>query len=343
MNFTEVIKLTRIVPLPDMSGLERLLGQMKGKTGYILELRCDQGRLVGNNGDFLMHIVFERILRHLDIKITTVAEAADILLLPPNGALLQNYTFPLTLRKRLNGLPRIPLIIFPSSALFPTQDPSIMFGNRGRQVHWILRDAYSYAHLKEDWGRQLSNSGVELALDHDVVVSGHSFVHEIVGAPLIAKTLLVSCRNDRELSKSAMSKNAGLPITSQPKFVSRVAAKIPYGPWITAPGRAARRSRQIRMGEQMLGQLPQDLQTAVAQHDRRDFCDISATQFATFDEYRRKIRNADIVVTNRLHVGLPAAVLGKRVILIEGGYHKIAGVYGQSLQGQSNISMISSC
>lgn len=43
-----------------------------------------------------------------------------------------------------------------------------------------------------------------------------------------------------------------------------------------------------------------------------------------------------IVNTNRLHVGIAAALLGKKVNLYRGSYHKIAGVYDFSMRGKFN-------
>ena len=42
------------------------------------------------------------------------------------------------------------------------------------------------------------------------------------------------------------------------------------------------------------------------------------------------------VNTNRLHVGIAAALLGKTVNLYRGSYHKIAGVYDFSMRDKFN-------
>ena len=42
------------------------------------------------------------------------------------------------------------------------------------------------------------------------------------------------------------------------------------------------------------------------------------------------------VNTNRLHIGIAAALLGKAVNLYRGSYHKIAGVYDFSMRGKFN-------
>ena len=43
-----------------------------------------------------------------------------------------------------------------------------------------------------------------------------------------------------------------------------------------------------------------------------------------------------IVNTNRLHIGIAAALLGKTVNLYRGSYHKIIGIYEFSIAGKFN-------
>ncbi len=52
------------------------------------------------------------------------------------------------------------------------------------------------------------------------------------------------------------------------------------------------------------------------------------------------IGGADIVVSDRLHVCIGAALLGKTVLMVDNAYKKLSGVYAQSLVGFSNIRII---
>ncbi|MDR0533256.1 MAG: polysaccharide pyruvyl transferase family protein [Verrucomicrobiales bacterium] len=54
----------------------------------------------------------------------------------------------------------------------------------------------------------------------------------------------------------------------------------------------------------------------------------------------RAIDALDIVVTDRLHVGIVAARLGKQVYLLDNSYGKLSGVYEQSMKTMKNVSMI---
>jgi len=46
----------------------------------------------------------------------------------------------------------------------------------------------------------------------------------------------------------------------------------------------------------------------------------------------------DHVVTDRLHTAVGAALLGKRVTMVEGSYYKLGGVYEQSLSDNPNVT-----
>ncbi len=48
----------------------------------------------------------------------------------------------------------------------------------------------------------------------------------------------------------------------------------------------------------------------------------------------------DIVVTDRLHVGIGAALLGKEVVYLDNSYHKISGVYQNSMTDFKNVHLI---
>lgn len=48
----------------------------------------------------------------------------------------------------------------------------------------------------------------------------------------------------------------------------------------------------------------------------------------------------DVIVTDRLHVGIMAHLCGKEVYLLDNDYGKLSGVYNQSLSDQSNVHLL---
>lgn len=55
------------------------------------------------------------------------------------------------------------------------------------------------------------------------------------------------------------------------------------------------------------------------------------------------IDSADVVITDRLHVGIAAAMLEKEVFLLDNSYGKIAGVYEYSMQQLLHVHFCHSC
>lgn len=324
--------------IPGLDSLESLLVKFKHSRAYIIPMTDNAGRALGNNGDDLMHTVFHRILDDFEIAREENPLNADVLIVPPNGALLEMYSFPQLLAEKIGHLKNTPLVIFPSSAYFPNQDPSFIFEGRIAPTLWILRERNSFNHLLSVWGKSLNEKGVELALDHDVVASGHKFVPAIIGDISIGRPL-VSARLDKESAPVASVSTAQRPASRITTLQKSMAARLPYGSLYTALARWARKGALDRAGKNLLGSLEP---TDAVRHQMRTarFVDASSPEYATFDEYTRMIASASIVVTDRLHVGLPAAIVGKDVVLVEAGYHKLGGVYEQSLTALPNVTFV---
>ena len=51
------------------------------------------------------------------------------------------------------------------------------------------------------------------------------------------------------------------------------------------------------------------------------------------------VDSVQTVITDRLHVGIAAALLGKEVYLLDNSYRKLSEVYKRSLQSLSNVHM----
>lgn len=49
---------------------------------------------------------------------------------------------------------------------------------------------------------------------------------------------------------------------------------------------------------------------------------------------------ADVVVTDRLHIGIAAALLNKEVFYFDNSYRKISGVYEQSMKSMKNVHLL---
>lgn len=53
------------------------------------------------------------------------------------------------------------------------------------------------------------------------------------------------------------------------------------------------------------------------------------------------IDTVDVVITDRLHIGITGALLKKKVFLFDNSYGKVSGVYEKSMQSMSNVKLLS--
>lgn len=329
-------------PRPSLPGLEELaphLEPLRGTSAWVVPMTGRSGKLLGNNGDALMHAVFLRILASFSIQTVDDQRDAQVVVVPPSGALLESYAFPDLLAERLRGSEDLPLIVFPSSALFPTRDPSFMFENRSAPTTWMLRELPSMTHLREQWGTQLEGVGVRLVLLHDVVALGHAFVPELIGPRVNSpKTLLIAPRADRERTSAIGAAAPRATQFSRMGELVRLAQRSGLG---RRALRLVRKRRTAALAERLAEHLDTSAWSAVQRRTRRTVrLDLSSTQFCSFDEYARTLRAAEVVITDRLHVALPAAILGAEVYVAEAGYHKLRGVYENSLRGMTNVTLV---
>lgn len=329
------------------SSLADLVSHIRNRRGWLLPLSDERGNTFANNGDLLMHHVFHDICTDLGISLSDEPNGAEFVAVPPNGALLDRFQAPDIVRQRLRPHADKPLVIFPSSAQFITRDPSEMFEGRSAPTLWILREPYSFRHLDERWGSELEAAGVTLALDHDVVISGARHVPGYF--PMLKSTkrehhaLLVArlgveakdIRND-EGPKDTHGDRAGSAVKQGLVALSR---SLPAS--IIRPARRLSTRSRIRVASaNLLATVPPAVQQQFDRASINAATDISDPSLTGFDEYCARIGRAETVLTNRLHVAIPAALLGKDTYLVDSGYHKLRGIYEHSLQHLDNITFV---
>lgn len=330
---------------PVAHALYNALIPWRGRNAFVVPIADESGRPLGNNGDELMMRVFWHILVQAGVSTIADIRAADVILVPPNGALLQMYKFPDLLKKYTEGNLRAPMIIFPSSANFPTRDPSFIFKHRNSESIWILREQYSFDHLRDQWGDQLAAVGCELLLDHDVVASHSDFVRQLFGQVERGRPLVGARKDVERKSTSPLSDAPTKSVVSRSlrafksSLMHRIATAIPYGRFYTGLVRALRAKAQKEAGAALVERLPEDVRPEFRASGviHRD---VSSKHQVTFDQYLRTIANAGAVATDRLHIALPAAILGKDVWLVEGGYHKATGVVNRSASAVPNLRLV---
>lgn len=324
--------------IQDPGLLSSLLEAWRGKRVYIVPTTDTKGRELGNHGDLLMELVTLKILASKSILVVQEPSKADFIAVRPGGALIDIYAYPQLLKQHLAILPDLPLIILPSSAMFRQYDPVTIFNGRKSPTIWILREEVSFNHLKAKWSESLGPAGVQLILDHDVIFSGRRYVHDIMskfaGDVSEKRELLVVSRLDAE--------SRSLPIQPAKQGGVRRLAISAYWKLPTSIRRRIRSRktavRQAEANQKLMDTLPAGLSLPHISANSRD---ISDPNLLSFGSYAQSILEAEVIVTNRLHVALPGTVLGKQTFLVDSGYHKLRGVYERSLRQYSNITLVS--
>lgn len=326
--------------LPTLEGMTGVLAPYRGKNAYIVEFVGPRQPAVGNNGDVLLDRVMRRVLRHAGVGVTDTPASADLLLVRPGGALLDRFLAPSLLTRRLARLPDLPLIVLPHSSWFEHSDPSEMFGRRKASTVWVSRERESDRRLRSDWGQPLARAGVELALDHDMVITGRQFLSEVMEgqSPERPSSDLLVARMGAEAT--AMASVEFRPASVNPLHrAKRLAVRSLPTPLQHTLRRRTTAARQKEQNAAVLRRLDTDVAENFSA-DVRDSFDVSDLSLCTFGHYSRSILGARRVVTNRLHVGIPAALLGKQTWLVDSGYHKLRGVYEHSLAELDVITLI---
>lgn len=328
--------------LPSDSSLLNLLSDYRGRRAYIVPMENARRRPLGNNGDKLMSRVFQRRIRQLDLKPAPLSEA-EVVIVPPNGALLDTYRFPSLLTATIKNATGIPLVIFPSSAYFRTKSPAKMFEGRSADVLWVLREPRSFLHLRSTWGQSLADLGVRLALDHDVVAAEGGRIRQHFPSCLKADYVLVAARLDSESRFYRPSITQASPTLGLKLLAKRAWHAAPHLGIKTKINRNIARAALKKSGFALEERARQNA-AGVFGSDLWErpfiYLDVSSPKFCSFFEYGELIANSSAVISDRLHVAMPAGLLGKPTIMMEGGYHKLKGVYEHSLQKVASIRFV---
>lgn len=70
------------------------------------------------------------------------------------------------------------------------------------------------------------------------------------------------------------------------------------------------------------------------------FCADKSLCIMLLKQFLRAIDNFSIIVTDRLHIGICAMLLGKKVFLIDNSYKKLSNVYNNSMKDMQNVTLI---
>jgi exopolysaccharide biosynthesis predicted pyruvyltransferase EpsI len=268
----------------------------------------------GNNGDQLITMGAQRVLGETGCKLVESPDMAEQIVMNGGGRL--HDAFPPAFERIANyrrDYPSLPLILAPQTFQLHVVDfegickisssPLILFArenNSANALRQLKLPQHCQVHVSQDLAFELRDS---------------EFIANLL-KNATEKHVLIAMRKDRE-------------------GVAGVLVKM-RAPWL--PKKIRRPLSWIR--DRMVASVSHDIinkilkQENCPKHLPKIYRDVSSS--VSFEEFVAIIRDAALVVTNRLHVSVLGYLLNKRVILIcSGEYHKhkVKGVYDLSMSG----------
>jgi exopolysaccharide biosynthesis predicted pyruvyltransferase EpsI len=311
---TEVAGLAPAVRIGEVPGI--------AENAYLKFLRERDGKVFyrapypGNAGDSLIQFATARILGDLGIRTTVDARKADVILIPGGNPTMWPEVGPQLWRRLSESNERAELVVGPAGFRAGYADwVRVVNDPQSRVSGLFARDPDSFGSLRAAGLR----TGVTFALSHDPAL--YLRESEWLAAHRKAATAeydLAAFRDDHEtnLGYAWLWRGAGsrLPRRLQDSLMRKRAASV--------------RTRKVALARR----------TPNAGVVVPWVCeDVSRHRFELFVEAVRAARN---VHTDRLHVMLLAAMLGKKVFAYPTGHAKLEGVYGHSLVGWADVTLV---
>jgi exopolysaccharide biosynthesis predicted pyruvyltransferase EpsI len=270
----------------------------------------------GNAGDSLIQLATERILKDLGIRTTVDPRSADVLLVPGGNPTM----WPSIGTQRWQALwSRYPLaefVVGPAGFRNGYSDWPRIVNECGPNVSGLFaRDPDSYRCL------QAANlrPGIALNLSSDPVLylRGSDWLHAHRQAAT-EEYDLAAFRDDHEAYRSR-SKVLSSLIASLPSRVQRSVSGMRAG---------SLRARKIKLATGTNRGAGEPIVQSDVSRERLEVC-------------VETVRAARFVHTDRLHVMLLAAMLGKKVFAYPTSHDKLEGVYRHSLAGWADVTLVS--
>ena len=318
------------------SGRERVLYDesltVDGVLGEVASTRVFFEELTGNNGDrLILQGAYDALGKAGITPVASPLEAETIVITGGGGMIESSRRGIGGLREHLDRRPEQAVIVLPQSYKFETLDFAALFEGRSAPVTLFARERYSLEILMGlDFPR-----GVRIGLDHDLAfrLKSGPFIDRLRGSAASKHVLIVE-RADGEATTAARHTAIGVPAIN--RFVP-----APLKIALKRRIRAAQASRNAKTSDfvRTMSRRVQELhpETASLPVFASDISDPGNTDFEGFC---RSIAEAAVVVSNRLHVGVLAAMIGKPTYVLSNNYHKIAGIAAYSMGGMDNVSFV---
>lgn len=268
----------------------------------------------GNAGDSLIQFATQTLLTDLGIRTTVNPAEAEVILVPGGNPTMWPSIGPLRWQELWRRYPQAEFLVGPAGFRSGYSDWAAVVNSDGRMVSGLFaRDPASHRNLLEadlrvDIVRELAHDPA-LYLRH----SGWMEAHRKAATEEFE---LAAFRDDHETN---------IPYSEALRRLRRV---IPGRIYARIVRRGAQAVRKHKL--QVAKRLTSEQGTLIDN-------DVSRQRFEVFVEV---IRAARSVHTDRLHVMLLAAMLGKKIFAYQTTHGKLEGVYHHSLQNWADVTMV---
>jgi exopolysaccharide biosynthesis predicted pyruvyltransferase EpsI len=288
----------------------------------------------GNNGDVLIWYGMQEVLRKARVEVVEFASQSELIVINGGGMFIDAYGQGIEKIKTYSDLyGSVPLCIAPNSYHFKTVDFGFVLDVRTSPLYLFSRESYSKKYIDRLVEKR---SLISSYLDDDLafhLIGSNRIKGMLAEIPCAKKgNILVVDRMDIEHSGARGQQGLikDIYIALVPEFMKKFL-------------RALRLSRRNRYGTAFTQQASALLLENDENYEIKSIetADISRPDICSFDEFAQKILDAEYIFTNRLHVGVLGYLLGRNVFMMEGSYHKIRGIYEQSMASSSHVHLMS--
>lgn len=259
----------------------------------------------GNSGDVLIRKGLEQYLKKNEFKVVNEIENAENIIIQGGGNINDFWGFGISLFKdSCKKYPDKRIIVAPHSYFFFKTDFEKILKDCKGKIHLFSRDKYSLERLK----KMNLNRNIHLYLANDT-----AFLLEdtdyLKGLRKKAKEeyILVSLRNDKESRFLDKKKLKGFGVVFNKLGLIKYLKRENY--------------------KKVLRKFIQNNQL-----QNKGKIIVADVSLKPYDEFINLVLNASNVYTDRLHVCILGALLGKKVYFYAASYKKIEGVYEQTLK-----------
>lgn len=285
----------------------------------------------GNNGDDLIWLGMQEVLSLAQSRLIKKPNDAEIIVINGGGMFIDAYTQGIKkIEYYSKHFPNTLLVIAPNSFHFKTVDFSFYLDLRQSPMILFSREKYSKAYIDNlIKDKQL----IQSEIDNDLALNlkNSEFIANLKQEHYDQGHVLVVDRMDIENSKA--SRSISVIKTIYRLFVPEKLKNII---------RRHRVQTRASNGTDLTKRALADLKIRKPELQFKTILtkDISRKDVATFQEFCSEISRAEVIYTNRLHVGVLAHLLNKEVYLIEGSYHKLTGIYELSMSHKNTTTLL---